>query len=49
MQEGEHDVLAWLAELMKHRDAADSRRYYMLSKKFIQSKHIPNCMKFPMI
>lgn len=33
---GEHDVLAWLAELMKHRDAADSRRYYMLSKKFIQ-------------
>lgn len=28
-------VLAWLAELMKHRDAADSKRYRMLSKKFI--------------
>lgn len=31
----EHDVLAWLAELMKHRDAADSKRYRMLAKKFI--------------
>lgn len=29
-------VLAWLAELMKHRDAADSRRYRMLAKKFIE-------------
>lgn len=29
-------VLAWLAELMKHRDAADSRRYRMLSGKFIE-------------
>ena len=28
-------VLAWLAELMKHRDAADSRRYRMLAAKFI--------------
>ena len=28
-------VLAWLAELMKHRDAADSKRYRMLAKKFI--------------
>ena len=27
--------LAWLAELMKHRDAADSKRYRMLAKKFI--------------
>lgn len=32
----EKDVLSWLAELMKHRDAADSRRYRMLSKKFIE-------------
>lgn len=31
----EKDVLAWLAELMKHRDAADSKRYRMLSQKFI--------------
>lgn len=29
-------VLAWLAELMKHRDAADSRRYRMLASKFIE-------------
>lgn len=28
-------VLAWLAELMKHRDAADSKRYRMLARKFI--------------
>lgn len=32
-QEG---VLAWLAELMKHRDAADTKRYRMLAGKFIQ-------------
>ncbi len=31
----EYDVLSWLAELMKHRDASDSRRYKLLSKKFI--------------
>lgn len=30
------NVLAWLAELMKHRDAADSRRYRVLSAKFIE-------------
>lgn len=30
------DILSWLAELMKHRDAADSKRYRMLSKKFIE-------------
>ncbi|MCD7839371.1 MAG: DUF3990 domain-containing protein [Erysipelotrichaceae bacterium] len=30
------DVLVWLAELMKHRDASDSKRYKMLSKKFIE-------------
>lgn len=29
------NVLSWLAELMKHRDAADSKRYRMLAKKFI--------------
>ena len=29
------DVLAWLAELMKHREAADSKRYRMLAEKFI--------------
>ena len=30
-----HDVLCWLAELMKHRDASDSKRYRVLSEKFI--------------
>lgn len=30
------DIRSWLAELMKHRDAADSKRYRMLAKKFIQ-------------
>ncbi len=29
------DVLVWLAELMKHRDASDSKRYRMLARKFI--------------
>lgn len=32
----QHSVLAWLAELMKHRDAADSKQYRMLAKKFIE-------------
>lgn len=32
----EEGVLAWLAELMKHREASDSRRYRMLAKKFIE-------------
>ena len=31
----EKDILAWLAELMKHRDAADSKRFRMLAKQFI--------------
>ena len=31
----EHDILSWLAELMKHRNASDSRRYMVLSQKFI--------------
>ena len=33
------DVLAWLAELMKHRDAADTKRYRMLAyiaKEFVR-------------
>jgi len=40
----EYNILSWLAELMKHRDAADSKRYRVLSGKFIEkygidSKH----------
>lgn len=31
------NVLSWLAELMKHRDAADTKRYRVLSKKFIDT------------
>lgn len=30
------DILSWLAELMKHRKADDSRRYRILSEKFIK-------------
>lgn len=30
------NVLCWLAELMKHREAADSKRYRMLAQKFIE-------------
>ena len=29
------NVLSWLAELMKHRDASDTKRYRVLAKKFI--------------
>ena len=29
------DILVWLAELMKHRAAADSKRYRLLSARFI--------------
>ena len=32
----EKNVLVWLAELMKHRDAADTKRYRMLAKKFVE-------------
>lgn len=32
----EKGVLAWLAELMKHRDASDSKRYRMLATNFIE-------------
>ncbi len=31
----EKGVLAWLAELMKHRDASDSKRYRVLAQKFV--------------
>ncbi len=31
----EHNVLCWLAELMKHRDASDTKRYRVLAQKFI--------------
>lgn len=31
----EASIMAWLAELMKHRDAAESKRYKMLAVKFI--------------
>lgn len=31
----EYNVLNWLAELMKHRNADDSKRYKVLSKEFI--------------
>ena len=31
----DEDVLSWLAELMKHRDASDSRRYRVLAGRFI--------------
>lgn len=30
------NILSWLAELMKHRAASDSKRYRMLSEKFIE-------------
>lgn len=32
----EKSVLVWLAELMKHRDAADSKRYHILADKSIE-------------
>ena len=37
----EYSILTWLAELMKHRDAADSKRYRILSKQFIDKFGIP--------
>ena len=36
----EHDILSWLAELMKYRDALESKRYKVLSKKFIDKYSI---------
>lgn len=38
-----YDVLSWLAELMKHRDAADSKRYKMLAQKFIEKYGVDTC------
>lgn len=32
----EYGILTWLAELMKHRDAADTKRYRVLAAKFIE-------------
>lgn len=32
----EHNILVWLAELMKHRPASDSKRYHILAEKFIK-------------
>ena len=31
----DRNILAWLAELMKHRPADDSKRYRVLAEKFI--------------
>lgn len=42
------DVLTWLAELMKHRDAADSKRYRMLATQFIEKYGI-NIDKYDVI
>lgn len=36
----QYGVLYWLAELMSHRDASDSKRYYMLAEKFINKYKI---------
>lgn len=41
-------ILAWLAELMKHRDAADTKRYRMLARKFIE-KYGVNTEKYDVI
>ena len=32
----ERDLLCWLAELMKHRDASDTKRYKILAARFIE-------------
>lgn len=39
------NILCWLAELMKHREAADSKRYRLLAPKFIAKfgKNTDNC------
>lgn len=36
----EHEILSWLAELMKHRDADTGRRYRVLAPKFIERYQI---------
>lgn len=30
------NILSWLAELMKHRNASESKRYHVLARKFIE-------------
>ena len=45
----EKGVLAWLTELMKHRDAADSKRYRMLAKKFIEKYGVKNTDEYDVI
>lgn len=32
----QYNVLAWLAELMKHREAAGTNRYRILAKEFVR-------------
>ena len=36
----QYGILAWLSELMKHRDASDSKRYRVLAEKFISKYSI---------
>lgn len=36
----ECDILSWLAELMKHRDADTGRRYKVLAPRFIEKYQI---------
>ena len=43
-----YNTLAWLAELMKHRNAADSKRYRVLSEKFI-AKYSMDTAEFDVI
>lgn len=35
-----YDILSWLAELMKHRDADTGRRYKVLAPRFIEKYQI---------
>ncbi len=37
-----HGTLPWIAELMRHRDAGNSRRYRMLAAKFIDKYAVPS-------
>ena len=36
-----YDILSWLTELMKHRDADTGRRYKVLAPRFIEKYQIP--------
>jgi hypothetical protein len=44
----EENILAWLAELIKHRQADDSKRYRILSEKFI-NKYSVDTSKYDVI